>query len=132
MLICRAPLPSWSTHAKLLADRPELETCLVLKRTGGIWRVVWADASGPDISLADDLERGDHMLMTFLRWLEGRFPELTEMMKRESSDSRILDVELARWLGSLLAYGAQAGREDFTRALRQVAGDMLQEVDAEA
>ena len=45
------------THVSLLADRPEVESYLVLKKTGEIWRVAAADASSPDASLADDLKR---------------------------------------------------------------------------
>lgn len=82
--------------------------------------------------LADDLERGDHMVIPFLRWLETCFPELTEMMQRERGDSRILDQELAAALGRLLAYGAQADRADFVAALRQVAGDLQAGVESDA
>ena len=38
--------------------------------------------------LADDLERGDHMIVPFLRWLEERMPELTAMMQEESRGLR--------------------------------------------
>ena len=59
--------------------------------------------------LADDLDRGERMLVPFVRWLEGRFPELTKMMSSEASSSKIHDAALARDLA--LAFGA-AGRAD--------------------
>jgi hypothetical protein len=71
--------------------------------------------------LADDLERGDHMLVPFLRWIEARFPELTKMMQAETPDSRIYDVELAVDLRVLFGDCARADRPQTVRRLREVA-----------
>lgn len=71
--------------------------------------------------LADDLERGDHMLVPFLRWIESLFPELTTMIREESVGSRIYDLELARELASLFAVSPDAARGDFVGSLRAVA-----------
>ena len=43
------------TRARLLPAEPEMETYLVFKRTGKIWRVVGANISSPDASLAENL-----------------------------------------------------------------------------
>ncbi|MCF7674495.1 MAG: protein kinase, partial [Akkermansiaceae bacterium] len=45
------------THAAFLADQPEVETAVILKQAGEIWRVVWANGSSPTATLADDLKR---------------------------------------------------------------------------
>jgi hypothetical protein len=68
--------------------------------------------------LADDLERGDHMLVPFLRYLETLFPELTEMIRRESAGSRLHDLALARELADLFAVAPDARREDVVLSLR--------------
>ena len=68
--------------------------------------------------LADDLERGDHMLVPFIRWVETLFPELTEMIQEEDDRSRIYDYDLARKLSSLFASAADANRAELVRALR--------------
>jgi len=68
--------------------------------------------------LAGDVERGDHMLLPFLRWLEGRFPELTAMMQAESPGSRIYDVTLAEDLAALFVHTARADAEGMPRLLR--------------
>ncbi len=60
--------------------------------------------------LAEDLARGDHMLVPFLRWLEERFPDVTRMMQREVPASRIFDVALAEALATLFAQMARADR----------------------
>ncbi len=60
--------------------------------------------------LGDDLRRGDHMLVPFLRWMEGRFGELTRMMQEESAGSTIYDFALARILEELFARAAGADR----------------------
>ena len=69
--------------------------------------------------LAQDLERGDHLLVPFLRWLEARFPELTAMMQAEDEKSRIYDVELAEVLARMLAYAARSEREDLVGIVRE-------------
>jgi len=71
--------------------------------------------------LADDLERGDHMLVPFLRWVETLFPELTTMIREESVGSRIYDLDLARELASLFAVPQDVERGDLVRSLRAVA-----------
>ena len=60
------------------------------------------------VRLAVDLERGEHMRVSYMRWLEGRFPELTAMMRREVAQSRIFDYELAYALSVLFTHVAQA------------------------
>ena len=75
--------------------------------------------------LADDLERGDHMLVPFLRYLETLFPELTEMIRLESVGSRLYDLDLARELASLFAVAADTPRADFVRSLRASAEGFL-------
>jgi len=72
--------------------------------------------------LADDLERGDHLLLPFLRWLEGRFPELTAMMQAEDETSRIYDVELAEVLARMYAFAARCERADLVGIVREAAG----------
>lgn len=72
--------------------------------------------------LADDLHRGDHMIVPFLRWIEGLFPELTEMIQQEAVDSRIYDFDLARELASLFAAAADAERAEIVASFRTFAG----------
>ena len=76
--------------------------------------------------LADDLERGDHMLVPFLRFLETLFPELTNMIRQESVGSRLYDLDLARELASLFAVAPDARREDVVRSLRASAEGFLE------
>jgi hypothetical protein len=73
--------------------------------------------------LAGDLERGEHRFVGFLRWLESTFPEITEMMRAESGDSRIYDSELAEQLGALFARAARADREALVGLLRRASRD---------
>jgi len=75
--------------------------------------------------LADDLERGDHMLVPFLRYLETLFPKLTEMIRQESAESKIYDLELARELASLFAVAPDTPRKDVVRSLRASAEGFL-------
>lgn len=74
--------------------------------------------------LAEDLERGDHMLLPFLRWLEERMPELTEMMQDENPASQIYDIELADILAALFVHCARADPEGLPRVLRAAADEM--------
>ena len=67
--------------------------------------------------LGRDLERGDQMLHPFIRWLETRFPSLTEMMQEEKSGSKVHDYELARSLTTVFARIADAEREDMVALL---------------
>jgi hypothetical protein len=69
--------------------------------------------------LADDLERGEHMLVPFVRWLEGRFPALTGMMREEAVGSRLLDHELARALESTFEAAARADAATLPARLRE-------------
>ena len=71
--------------------------------------------------LADDLERGDHMIVPFLRWLEERMPELTAMMQEENPSSRIYDIELAEVLAALFVHCARAEPKGLPRVLRAAA-----------
>jgi hypothetical protein len=72
--------------------------------------------------VADDVERGDHMVVPFLRWIEARFPPLTEMMKAERPDSRIYDADLAQSLAAGLAAVARTTqRAAVSAALRETA-----------
>ena len=78
--------------------------------------------------LAGDLERGDHMLVPFLRYLETLFPQLTEMIRQESVGSRIYDLERARELASLFAVAPDTPRTDFVRSLRASAEGFLEPI----
>ncbi len=71
--------------------------------------------------IADDLERGDHMIVPFLRWLEERMPELTAMMQEEQPASRIYDIELADVLAALFVHCARAEPDGLPRVLRAAA-----------
>ncbi len=71
--------------------------------------------------LAGDLERGDHLMLPFVRWLESRFSELTEMMQAEAADSRIYDVALAEDLAALFVHAARSDREGMLSVLRAAA-----------
>ena len=72
--------------------------------------------------LADDLERGDGMLLPFLRWLEGRFPPLTEMMQAESESTRIHDHELALLLArGFVQVNEAEPRSDLVDRIRETA-----------
>ncbi len=68
--------------------------------------------------LADDLARGDHTRTSFLRWIEGRFPELTSMMKEEAGDSKIYDISLAIDLTQLFTICAGADADEMPSMLR--------------
>ena len=74
--------------------------------------------------LADDLHRGDHMMVPFLRWLETRFPVITEMMRSEQGDSRLYDVDLAEALSQAFAACAREDREGMVRVLRAAAAHL--------
>lgn len=74
--------------------------------------------------LAGDVERGDHMIVPFLRWLEGCFAEVTDMMRSEASDSRIYDVALADLLGSLFVRVARAERAEMAGLLRAARAEL--------
>ena len=75
--------------------------------------------SGFLAQLAGDLQRGDHLLLPFLRWLEARFPDLTAMMQAEDDHSRIYDVELAEILARMLAYAARSERDELVGIVQE-------------
>ena len=75
--------------------------------------------------LAGDLERGDHLLVPFLRWIEGRFPELTSMMQAETPDSRIHDYDLARALARMFGLCERADRAEMVRCLRETSAEIV-------
>ena len=77
--------------------------------------------------LAEDVERGDHMIVPFLRWLEERMPELTAMMQEENADSRIYDIELAEVLAALFVHAARADTDGLPRVLRAAANEITPE-----
>ena len=62
--------------------------------------------------LGEDVKRGTHMRVSFLRWLEARFPELTTMMRTETTVVQLFDYDLAFELANLFARIAQARDED--------------------
>jgi len=69
------------------------------------------------VQLAGDLERGDTLLVPFLRWIESVFPEITELIRQEG-DAPIRDHDLARELSSLFAGLVDAERGEVVHALR--------------
>lgn len=76
------------------------------------------------VQLAEDVERGDHMIVPFLRWLEERMPELTAMMQEEDADSRIYDIELADILAALFVHTARSEPAGMPRVLRAAASEL--------
>lgn len=77
--------------------------------------------------LADDLERGDHMLVPFLRWMETIFPELTEIIREEDATSKIYDYVLARGLADLFVAVANQSRPEVVQALKTCAEGFREE-----
>lgn len=69
--------------------------------------------------LADCMERGDHTRLSFVRWLEGRFPDLTAMMSEEQPGSRIFDHGLAVDLAETFTFLAGADRSRMVALLRE-------------
>jgi hypothetical protein len=69
--------------------------------------------------LADDLARGDAMLVPFLRWLEARFPSLTALMRREAESSPIHDLALAVDLADLFRSCGGCGPADLPVRFRE-------------
>jgi hypothetical protein len=69
--------------------------------------------------LADDLERGEHMLVPFLRWMDERFPVLTAMMREESAATRVYDSELATLLADTFRLCSAGAAPDVVRRLRE-------------
>ena len=61
------------------------------------------------------------MLHPYIRWLETRFPDLTQMMQEEKAGSQIHDYELARALTTVFARAKDADREDLVSLLRGAA-----------
>ncbi len=77
--------------------------------------------------LAGDLERGDHMMLPFLRWLEASFPDVTAMMQEEQADSRIYDIELADLLSRLFAHAARSDRAEIVGFLRATRDELTRD-----
>lgn len=76
--------------------------------------------------LADDLERGDHMRMSFVRWLEARFPDLTRMMQAEEPSSRIYDYALAFDLSETFARAARTDPEGMVAVFRAASAVLVE------
>jgi len=79
--------------------------------------------------LARDLEGGDRLRVAFLRWLEGRFPALTALMRAESSDTRIFDHELAADLAQGFAAIAEASDDQLVARVRRLADAVSESAD---
>jgi len=76
-------------------------------------------------TLADDLEAGDLRLAVLLRTLEGRFPELTAMMRAQGRADPLHDLEAARDLRRAFASCARADRAFVASSLRAAAADLV-------
>ena len=63
--------------------------------------------------LADELDRGDRGRLSFLAWLQGRFLDLTRLLREEEQGTRLHDAELARDLAVLVG---TVGRGDAATA----------------
>lgn len=74
--------------------------------------------------LADDLERGDHTRIAHVRWLEARFPELTEMMRRDQGADPIYDSELATMVANAFTLAAGGDETQLTVTLRGAADEI--------
>ena len=68
----------------------------------------------------------ERMHVTFVRWMEPRFAELTEMMKEDSGVVRIYDYDLALSLSQALAAFARAGRDVAAGELESVARELTE------
>ena len=77
------------------------------------------------LRLAEDLDRGDRMLIPFARWLEGRFPDLTALMRREAPGSKVHDAALAQDLALTFGACARAEPERLARVLAEAAADLV-------
>ena len=75
--------------------------------------------------LAEDLDRGDRMLVPFARWLEGRFPELTALMRKEAPESKVHDAVLAQDLALAFGACARAEPERLPGVLSEAAVDLV-------
>ena len=74
--------------------------------------------------LADDLERGDHGRLSFLAWLQGRFLDLTRLLREEERGTRIHDVLLARDLSLVMGTVARVDATSAASALRVAAREL--------
>ena len=103
------------THVAFDADQPELVSYLVLKRNEGIWRVVWADVTGSDASLADDLKRFKNELMAagvMVEDLALRF--LVAIREKDEKTLRELCVDRTEgWTEALVGQFSMELRERF-------------------
>ena len=75
--------------------------------------------------LAEDLERGDRGRLSFLAWLQGRFLDLTRLLKEEERGTRIHDLVLARDLSLVLGSVSRGSVESAATALRSGAGALV-------
>ncbi len=75
--------------------------------------------------LADDLERGDRGRLSFLAWLQGRFLDLTRLLKEEARGTKIHDLVLARDLGLVLGSVARGNVTSAASALRAGARELV-------
>lgn len=64
--------------------------------------------------LADDLLRGDRGRLSFLAWLQGRYTDLTRLLREEEQGTKRHDLVLARDLS--LLFGALARGDPTTSA----------------
>ena len=75
--------------------------------------------------LADDLERGEHMRMSFLRWLESRFSQLTGLMQTSDAGVRIFDYEYARRVGHALELIKVDRAHEIPQRFRKLAEELV-------
>jgi hypothetical protein len=74
--------------------------------------------------LAADLEGGERLRVAFLRWLEGRFPVLTRLMRDEDGAGRLMDHALAAALAQGFAAIADAAPEGLVAPIRRLAAEV--------
>ena len=79
--------------------------------------------------LARDLEGGDRLRVAFLRWLEGRFPALTALMRAEAPETRLFDHELAVDLAQGFAAIAEASEDQLVPRIRRLADAISESAD---
>ncbi len=75
--------------------------------------------------LADDLERGDRGRLSFLAWLQGRYTDLTKLLKEEEQGTKIHDLVLARDLSLLLGSLARGDAKASAATLRTAAAELV-------
>ena len=109
------------TRVKLAADQTEQVSCLALRHTEGIWRVVWSDTSSPDTSLSEDLKRFKHEQMAaqvIVEDLALRF--VVAIREKDEEALRELCVDRTEgWTEALVGHFSMELRERF----RQLTGE---------